>query len=119
MTEPKRTRRKHSTTRPMPERLALCHVASVSQWPLGKVKTATAAGERWTDCVLVLDDAIRLGGKYNSRRVRYDGRFYITYRSRRVYLVGELAWQVWDVVQHVYGIDKDSDAEHNKLLKGY
>lgn len=81
--------------------------------------TRKASGEGWTDCLAELIDPIRLGGRHNSRRVRYDGRFYITWRNRRVYLVGELAWQAWETVTHVYGLDSEDDEKHNKALKGY
>lgn len=103
----------------MPGTLQSHHVAGVYSWPLGKVKTDMAAGERWTDCIIELIEPIRLGGKYNTRRVRYDGRFYITHNRRRVYLDGELAWQVFEVATHVYGWNRESDLEHNIALKGY
>jgi hypothetical protein len=120
MTEkPKRTRRKRSDTQPMPETLHSAHVADVLQWPLGAIKTAQADGENWTDCVLILIDSIRLGGRYNSRRVRYDGAFYIMHNGRRVGIGGALALRVLDVASHVYGVDKQSDKIHNTTLKGY
>lgn len=103
----------------MPKVLTMAEVTDVMPWPLGSVKTAMAVGENWTDCVLQIDDAIRLGGKYNTRRVRYDGRFYITHNGRRVYIVGMLQLDVFEAVTHVYGINKDDDKKHNKTLKGY
>lgn len=120
MTEkPKRTRRKQRDTIAMPDTLQRHHVESVLQWPLGAIKTATSAGQGWTDCVLILVEQIRLGGKYNSRRVRYDGAFYITHNGRNVRLAGMLQLDVFDVVSHVYGACKESDKIHNKALKGY
>ena len=88
-------------------------------WPLGQVKTNMCAGEGWTDCVLQIEDAIRLGGKYNARRVRYDGRFYITHNGRRVYIVGMLQLDVFECVGHIYGLDRQNDVMRNKMLKGY
>ena len=116
---PKQKRRKRSETRKLPDVLSADCVDAVYPWPLGSVMTRRADGEGWTDCILILEDRIRLGGRYNSKRVRYDGRFYITHRGRRVYLAGELAWRAWDTVTHVYGFDSDADAKHNKTLKGY
>lgn len=116
---PKETRRKRSTTRPMPETLTVDDVVEVMSWPLGSVKTNMAAGEGWTDCIVEIDSAIRLGGKYNTRRVRYDGRLYITHNGRRVYVAGMLQLAVFECVTHVYGIDRESDVAHNKALKGY
>jgi len=116
---PKATRRKRSETRKMPETLTRDCVDDLHQWPLGSVMTNTAKGEGWTDCVLILEDKIRLGGRYNSRRVRYDGRFYITHNGRRVYIVGMLQLDVFECVSHVYGLDRQNDIAHNKLLKGY
>lgn len=117
--KPTGQRRSRAICTAMPDHLDLQHVVSVTVWPLGRVMTGKAAGTGWTDIVLHMVDSVRLGGKHNSRRVRYDGRFYVTYNSRNVYLVGALAWQVWEAVSHVYGIDADSDAQHNAALKGY
>lgn len=105
--------------RPMPETLAACDVESVLQWPLGSVKTSGASGENWTDCLIVFVDAIRVGGAHNSRRVRYDGVFYVMHNGRRVQIGGALALHVLDVASHVYGVDAESDKMHNKTLKGY
>lgn len=105
--------------RPMPDAIGAGDVASVLQWPLGSIKTKSADGEGWTDCLLVFVDDIRTGGAHNSRRVRYDGRFYITYNNVKRYVTGALVWQVLDVASHVYGIDEESDKMHNKVLKGY
>lgn len=116
---PKAARRKRDTTRKMPNVIMLTDVVDVMQWPLGNVKTNMAAGEGWTDCIVALDDMIRLGGKHNTRRVRYDGRFYITHNGRRVYFADCVQLWVLDVAGHVYGVDRDSDVEHNKVLKGY
>lgn len=103
----------------MPRVLDAQHVLSVDVWPLGSVMTRKAAGERWTDVLVQLIEPIRLGGRHNTRRVRYDGRFYIMHNGRRVYLVGALAWQVYEACGHVYGLDAESDVLHNKTLKGY
>lgn len=103
----------------MPAVLESEHVLRIMPWPLGAVRTAQADGEGWCDVVLELVEEIRLGGKFNSRRVRYDGRFYVSWRGRRVYCVGSLAFDVMDAAQHVYGVCKESDREHNKALKGY
>lgn len=103
----------------MPDVLTLADVEDVMIWPLGQVKTAMSKGERWTDCLLQIDSAIRLGGKYNTRRVRYDGRFFISHNGRKVYVVGMLQLAIFEQVGHVYGIDKREDAVHNKKLKGY
>jgi hypothetical protein len=81
--------------------------------------TNKAAGQGWCDVVIELVEPIRLGGTYNTRRVRYDGRFYITYNGRNVYLGGALVFDVFDAVTHVYGDDIDEDREHNRVLKGY
>ena len=116
---PKATRRKRSETRKMPETLTSDCVEDLHTWPLGSVMTNTAKGEGWTDCLLILEDRIRLGGRFNSRRVRYDGRFYITHRGRRVYLSGALVLEVFECVGHVYGYDRKEDVAHNKKLKGY
>lgn len=105
--------------RPMPETLDACDVESVLQWPLGSVKTGSASGENWTDCLIAFVDAIRVGGAYNSRRVRYDGAFYIVHNGRRVGIGGALVFDVLDVAAHVYGVDAESDKIHNKTLKGY
>ncbi len=77
------------------------------------------SGECWTDCVVAIDEAIRLGGKYNTRRVRYDGAFYVTHNGKRVGMDGALSRAVLDVASHVYGVCKDDDVAHNKMLKGY
>lgn len=103
----------------MPEIVTSDVVTGVMSWPLGNVKTHTSAGEGWTDCLLMFVDEIRLGGKYNSRRVRYDGAFYIMHNGRRVGIGGALVFDVLDVASHVYGIDAESDKIHNKRLKGY
>jgi len=116
---PKKTRRKRSTTRAMPETLTLADVEAVMSWPLGQVKTNMCEGEGWTDCIIELEGQIRLGGKYNTRRVRYDGRFYITHNKRSVYIVGMLQLDVFECVGHVYGLDRIQDVAHNKSLKGY
>ena len=116
---PGSTRRKPSETRKMPHVLTLADVTSIMRWPLGKVKTNMSEGEGWTDCIIELEDRIRLGGRYNTRRVRYDGRFYITYNKRRVYIVGGLQLSVFECASHVYGLDYETDVAYNKLLKGY
>ena len=103
----------------MPYALDVHDAEAIEVWPLGKVMTAKASGQGWTDVLLILDDAIRLGGKHNSRRVRYNGRFYITHNKRRVYLCAELAHRVLEMAAHVYGIDSEQDALHNATLKGY
>lgn len=103
----------------MPETITCDVVTDVMQWPLGNVKTHTSVGEGWTDCLIVFVEAIRTGGKYNSRRVRYDGRFYITYNNVKRYVTGALVFDVLGVASHVYGIDAESDKAHNKSLKGY
>ena len=103
----------------MPETLDVQHVISADLWPLGAVTTRRAAGENWTDCLIELVPEIRLGGRHNSRRVRYDGRFYITHNGRRVQIGGALVFDVLNVASHVYGIDAESDKMHNKRLKGY
>jgi len=116
----KRTRRKRSTTRKMPAVLTLADIVEVHTWPLGAVKTAMATGENWTDCLVFFDDAIRVGGKFNSRRVRCDGgRFYITYNGGVHRIGGALVYEVLECASHVYGVCKESDKEWNKTLKGY
>lgn len=115
----KETRRKRSETRKMPEVLMLADTVAVMSWPLGQIKTNMCEGEGWTDCVVELEGRIRLGGKYNTRRVRYDGRFYITHNKRRVYIAGMLQLDVFECVQHVYGVNRAEDVAHNKMLKGY
>lgn len=117
--KPKRRRVSRLYTWRMPMTLSDVHVIDVYQWPLGSVMSGKASGENWTDCVIDLAPEIRLGGQYNTRRVRYDGAFYIVYNTRRVQIGGEVALRVLDVAQHVYGVDADSDAAHNKMLKGY
>ena len=114
---PPRKRRAPGVT--MPETVTSDIVTGVMSWPLGNVKTHTSAGEGWTDCLIVFVEAIRTGGKYNSRRVRYDGRFYIMYNNVKRYVTGALVFDVLDVASHVYGIDAESDKMHNKTLKGY
>lgn len=116
---PPRKRRSRADTLPMPDLLGVQHVKSVDPWPLGEVMTRKAEGENWTDCLIELIDQIRLGGKHNSRRVRYDGAFYIMHNGRRVQIGGELALHVLDVASHVYGLDAESDKLHNVSLKGY
>lgn len=113
------TRRKQCETMRMPDTLHTWHVCHIMQWPLGKVMTAKAAGENWTDVLIELIEPIRLGGRHNTRRVRYDGRFYITYNKRVVVCVAPLALDILDEVGHVYGRDAASDAAHNVKLKGY
>lgn len=103
----------------MPDIVTSDIVTGVMSWPLGSIKTKSADGEGWTDCLLMFVDAMRLGGKYNSRRVRYDGQFYITYNNVKRYVTGALVFDVLDVASHVYGVDAESDKMHNKVLKGY
>lgn len=103
----------------MPEVLTLAEVTAIHKWPLGSVKTKAAAGENWTDCLIELEPRIRLGGRYNTRRVRYDGRFYVVHNHRRVYLAGALALDVLEVAAHVYGRDAANDIFYNKVIKGY
>lgn len=112
-------RRSRFDCQPMPAVLGLDHVAGVYSWPLGAVMTSKAGGQGWTDCLVVLVDSIRLGGKVPSRRVRYDGRLYVTHGARRVYLDGGLTATALEYVTHVYGIDAESDKTHNATLKGY
>lgn len=120
-------RRPRADCLPMPAQLTLAHVSGVYSWPLGATMTRKAAGTGWTDCLVVLVDGIRLGGKYGSRRVRYDGRLYITAPVRaaggrsvqRVYLDAEVTALALDCVSHVYGFDAESDVLHNFTLKGY
>lgn len=92
---------------------------AVYVWPLGSAKTRVAAGERWTDCLAVFSDQYALGGKHNTRRVRYDGLFYVVVKGVRHNIVGELQFDVLECASHVYGVCKESDIEHNKKLKGY
>lgn len=113
------TRRSRADCLKMPEMVTDAVVVDVLQWPLGAVMTRKAAGENWTDCLIELVDEIRLGGRHNSRRVRYDGSFYIMHNGRRVEIGGELALRVLDVASHVYGQDAESDKLHNVSLKGY
>jgi hypothetical protein len=112
-------RRSRIQCEPMPEVLSLHHVQGVYSWPLGNAMTAKARGTGWTDCLLVFVDTIRLGGAVASRRVRYDGRLYVTHGARRVYLDGSLTAAALEFVTHVYGIDAESDKMHNLTLKGY
>lgn len=102
----------------MPDKLGLCDVVAVYQWPLGKVKTRMAAGECWTDVIVELDSAIRLGGRYNTRRVRYDGVFYIVHNARRVVFDQWLAREAFEVATWVYGDDGAADVVYNSLLRG-
>lgn len=83
-------------------------IESVLHWPLtdGQLRQMNRTGQLdgATDCLLAFD-RIKAGGKYNTRRVRYDGRFYVEYgRSARgrVYIAGALSWHVLDVVTRVY-----------------
>lgn len=103
----------------MPEVLTSQFVTDIYQWPLGNVMTAKAAGENWTDCLVMIRDDVRLGGRYNCRRVRYDGVFYVMHNGRRVPLSVELSGRVHSVACHVYGTDSDADKAHNRTLKGY
>lgn len=120
-------RRSRSDCLPMPLLLGLDHVQDVLRWPMGQIMTSKAAGSGWTDCIVVLVDSIRLGGSSmrgdrNCRRVRYDGRLYISYSKvagGRVYLDGGLTATALEYVTHVYGIDAESDKMHNATLKGY
>lgn len=115
------TRRSRTSCRQMPALLTCDDVASLEQWPLGSVKTDQAAGSGWTDCLLFLVDTIRIGGR-GARRVRYDGRLYISYSripGGRVYLDGALTATALEYVTHVYGIDAAADKMHNATLKGY
>lgn len=112
-------RRKRSETRKMPNEIDAGCVVDMYSWPLGAVMTNKAAGEGWTDCLLILEERIRVGGRHNSRRVRYDGRFYITYNNVKRYLSGSLVLEVFECVGHVYGVNRDEDVAHNKKLKGY
>jgi hypothetical protein len=115
----KLTRRKRRECRALPSILTARDVETASRWPLGKIKTATAKGEGWTDCLLHIVPEIRLGGRFNSRRVRYDGAFYIVVNGRRVPLDADVSASVLDVASHVYGVRKEDDNVHNKILKGY
>lgn len=99
--------------------IAAGDVLDVYLWPLGNVTTASAEGENWTDCLVVFVEAIRVGGAHNSKRVRYDGRFYVMHKKTKRYIVGELALEVLETATHVYGVDKENDRERNKELKGY
>lgn len=112
-------RRKRAETRKMPNALTLADVTKIMKWPLGSIKTRSAAGEGWTDCILELEPRIRLGGRYNTRRVRYDGRFFIMHNTKRVYLTGELPLKVLESASYVYGLDLKNDIFFNKMLKGY
>lgn len=83
-------------------------IESVMHWPLtdGQLRQMGRTGQLdgATDCLLAFDQ-IKAGGKYNTRRVRYNGRFYIEYgraQSGRVYIAGALSWRVLDVVTRVY-----------------
>ena len=50
-------------------------------------------------------DRIAAGGKYNARRVRYDGRnYYVTIRNVKVWIDGDLLARVLRVVTCVYGV---------------
>ena len=100
----------------MPAVLGAEHVAQIGVWPvLGRARRYDGA----TDVLVHLVDAIRTGNRHNCRRVRYDGRLYVLWRGVRVYLVGALAWEAWELCGHVYGIDLAADAAHNKTLRGY
>jgi hypothetical protein len=103
----------------MPDVLRVGDVAELHQWPLGQVMTRKAAGENWTDVLAVLVDEIRLGGRYNSRRVRYDGVFYIVHNGQRVQFDANLTDLADNIMKHVYGVCAASDARHNTRLKGY
>ena len=116
----KLTRRKRAECRAMPIILTSTDVTDVHAWPLGAIKTKSARGQDWTDCVIFVEERIRLGGRYNSRRVRLGPLgFYIVHNGRRVPFSPDLVLRVADVVSHVYGVNAESDILHNKAMKGY
>lgn len=81
-------------------------VDKIYKWPLGNRVINTDKSNGMTDCVLYLVDAVRLGGRYNCRRVRYDGDFYIRHHGLNHYLVGfELVERVFNVVDWVYHVE--------------
>lgn len=89
-------------------------VRAVYVWPLSARQVAKLkVGEGLSGAcdVIVAFDRICAGGKHNTRRVRYDGRFYIEYhraRGGRVYLGGWVAARVAELATEFYGRVQDS-----------
>ena len=86
-------------------------VSGVVHWPLSDaqlVRLARGKGhEGATDCIVHFD-RIKAGGKYNARRVHYNGRFFVRYHrgvGGVVPIGGALAFRVLDVVTRVYMCD--------------
>lgn len=79
-------------------------VSTVSHWPLSE---AQARRRSYAGCVDVLlhFDKIVVGGEYNCRRVRYDGRFYVSWHRApggKVYIAGPLKWDVLALATELY-----------------
>ena len=90
-------------------------VLSVLHWPLTKAQARRAwrGSPHYLDACdcLIHFDGIRLGGRHNARRVRYDGRnYYVRIGSmddgtpRKVWIDGPLLADVLRVVTCVYGV---------------
>ena len=90
-------------------------VYRVSQWPLrgAQMVRAWKGHARYKDvCDAIIHfDRIAAGGKYNARRVRYDGRnYYVRHGTlpdgtpRKVWIDGPLLADVLRVVTCVYGV---------------
>ena len=105
----------------MPEVLTgrVGEVYHVSQWPLrdAQVLRAWKGHARYTDAcdAMIHFDQIRIGGKHNARRVRYDGRnYYVTIRNVKVWIDGDLLARVLRVVTCVYGVrGRKDDRDEN------
>lgn len=106
---------------PMPYELtgAPGEVLSVNQWPISPLRFNLLRQGRApdldgaTDCVIHFD-RIRAGGRWNGRRVHYDGRLFVHYsraRFGRVYISGALLWEVLECVSCVYTIDSGEDVK--------
>ena len=113
------SRRSRKDCKKLGDTLSTPDVVAVYEWPLGNTMLRKAEGEGWTDCIIELADCYRLGGRHNTRRVRYDGEFFITVNNRRIEFSYANVMRVFDVACHVYGLDDAADARHNTTLKGY
>lgn len=91
-------------SRPIPHVLTASDVPEVYTWPIRASHADKARQENWTDCIIHLHPDIKLGCRYNHRRVRSDYYgLYVTWRKRRVRFVGELLERVADHVTTTYG----------------
>lgn len=105
-------------TIPMPGVIGLEHIAQMTVWPVSAVAIRAGRVAGMTDVMLHFVEPIRLG-RHNARRVRYDGALYVTYSEFRIYLCGACAWDAWELIGHVYGLDRAADEAHNRTLRGY